>query len=67
MTVAQLQELLSNFDPVSTMHFGYPATDHYGDEYQGRTQIVLVEEHVASDTGTVCPILFLNGSELLED
>jgi hypothetical protein len=67
MTVAQLRELLSNFDPTSTMHFGYPATDNYGGEYQGLTQIVLVEEHIASDTGTVSPILFLDGSELLED
>ena len=67
MTVAKLQELLSNFDPESTVHFGYPCIDNYGGEYQGLTRIVLVEEHIASDTGTVSPILFLKGSELLED
>jgi hypothetical protein len=67
MTVAQLQALLSDFDPESTVRFGYPCIDNYGGEYQGQTRIVRVEEHIASDTGTVSPILFLKGSEMLEE
>ena len=67
MTVAQLQELLSNFDPESTVRFGYPATDNYGCQYQARTWTLRVEEQVGPDTGTVSPIIFLNGAEMLED
>jgi len=66
MTVAQLQELLANFDPNAEVYFGYPCTDNYGNEYQNRTQGVLVNE-VISNAGTVAPILFLDGSEELED
>ena len=52
MTVAQLQAILSNFDPTAEVHFGYPCIDNYGGEYQDLTRIVLVEEHVTRE-GTV--------------
>lgn len=64
MTVAKLQELLANFDPTAEVHFGYPCTDSYGEEYQGRTRVVLVEEHVTRE-GTVSPVLMINGAEEL--
>ncbi len=66
MTVAQLQALLSDFDPEAPVFFGYPATDNYGDVYQLRTEHVFLNEH-ATSTATFAPILFLDGSELLED
>ena len=66
MTVAQLQALLSDFDPEAPVFFGYPATDNYGMEYQVRTEHVFLNEH-ATSTGTFAPILFLDGSQELED
>lgn len=67
MTVAQLQELLSNFDPGSTVHFSYPDDSRDGLVYQVRTQAVVVGDHVDSKTGTVSPILFLEGTETVQD
>ena len=66
MTVAQLQALLSDFDPEAPVFFGYPSTDNYGMEYQVRTESVFLTEH-ATSTGCFAPILFLDGSQELED
>lgn len=67
MTVAQLQALLSDFDPEAPVFFGYPATDNYGMEYQLRTEHVFINELNVNSTGTFAPILLLDGSETLED
>ncbi len=67
MTVAQLQTLLSDFDPEAPVFFGYPATDNYGMEYQVRTEHVFLNELNVNSTGTFAPILFLDGSQELKD
>jgi hypothetical protein len=64
MTVAELQALLSDFDPEAPVFFEYPAIDNYGDEYQERTDRVIVAELNVNETGAFAPILLLDGALL---
>ena len=67
MTVAELQALLSDFDPEAPVFFGYPATDpdKFGVvEYQERTDRVCLKEIDVNGTGTFAPILLLDGAFL---
>jgi hypothetical protein len=64
MTVAGLQALLSDFDPEAPVFFGYPTVDNYGDEYQERTDRVIVAELNVNETGAFAPILLLDGALL---
>ena len=63
MTAAELQALLSDFDPEAPVFFEYPAIDNYGDEYQERTDRVIFAELV-NETGAFVPILLLDGALL---
>lgn len=64
MTVAQLQALLSDFDPEAPVFFGYPMIDNYGCEYGERTERVCLEELNVNETGTFAPIFLLDGALL---
>ena len=64
MTVAELQALLSDFNPDAPVFFGYPAIDNYGCEYQERTDRVCLKEIDVNGTGTFAPILLLDGALL---
>ena len=67
MTVAELQALLSDFNPDVPVFFGYPATDtdKFGVvEYQERTDRVCLKEIDVNGTGTFAPILLLDGAFL---
>jgi hypothetical protein len=64
MTVAQLQALLSDFDPEAPVTFGYPAVDKGGVDYQERTKWVCIKEIDVNGTGTFAPIFLLDGALL---
>jgi len=64
MTVAQLQALLSDFDPEAPVFFRYPAVDSDGYDYQERTDRVSVAELNVNETGAFAPILLLDGALL---
>ena len=64
MTVAELQALLSDFNPDAPVFFGYPAIDNYGCVYQQRTDRVCLKEIDVNGTGTFAPILLLDGALL---
>ncbi len=67
MTVAQLQALLSDFDPEAEVHFGYPAIDNYGSVYRERSVNIIIDELNVNNTGCFAPIIFINGAAELED
>lgn len=68
MTVAELQALLSDFDPEAPVFFGYPATGGAGGygvvEYQERTESVCLKEVEVNGTGTFAPFFLLDGALL---
>ena len=65
MTTKQLIELLSQFDPESTVTVAFPDTDNYGNEYRMDTERIHVEELARYDG--VHPLISVNGAHLLED
>jgi len=67
MTVAQLQALLSDFDPDAPVFFGYPAIEATYDGavyHQEQTQWVCLKEIDVNGTGTFAPIFLLDGALL---
>lgn len=65
MTVKQLIDLLSQFDPESTVQVAFPATDNYGKEYRETLGDILIEEICRE--GEMNPLISVGGAHLLED
>ena len=65
MTTKQLIELLSQFDPDSTVQIAFPSLDRHGSLYRGSLGDIHVEE-LARYNG-VHPLISVGGAHLLED
>lgn len=66
MTVKQLIELLSQFDPESTVQVAYPNEQHLAeDTYRVDTKDIHIEELARYDG--VHPLISVGGAHLLED
>jgi hypothetical protein len=65
MTTKQLIELLSRFDPETTVQVAFPSTDNYGNLYRDTLSDIHVEE-LARYNG-VHPLISVGGAHLLED
>lgn len=65
MKVKQLVELLSQFDPESTVQVAYPATDNYGGVYRETAGDLLIEEICRE--GEMNPLISVGGAHLLEN
>ena len=65
MKVKQLIELLSQFDPESTVQVAFPSTDNYGQEYRDTLDDIHIEELARYDG--VHPLISVGGAHLLED
>jgi hypothetical protein len=65
MKVKQLVELLSQFDPESTVEVAFPVTDIVGVHFRDIADDITVEELQRFD-GTH-PLISINGAHLLED
>lgn len=65
MKVKQLIELLSQFDPESTVQVAFPSLDRHGSLYRGSLGDIHIEE-LARYNG-VHPLISVGGAHLLED
>ncbi len=65
MTTKQLIELLSQFDPETTVQIAFPSTDNYGNLYRGSLGDIHVEE--INRYNGVHPLISVGGAHLLED
>ena len=65
MTTKQLIELLSRFDPETTVQIAFPSTDNYGNLYRDTLGDIHIEE-LARYNG-VHPLISVGGAHLLED
>ena len=65
MTTKQLIELLSQFDPDTTVQIAFPSLDRHGSLYRGSLGDIHIEE-LARYNG-VHPLISVGGAHLLED
>ena len=65
MKVKQLIELLTQFDPESTVTVAFPDVDNYGSTYREDTERIHVDELARYDG--IHPLISANGAHLLED
>lgn len=65
MKVKQLIELLSQFDPETTVQVAFPATDNYGGVYRDTLGDIHIEEICRE--GEMNPLISVGGAHLLED
>ena len=65
MKTKQLIELLSQFDPETTVQIAFPSLDRHGSLYRGSLGDIRVEE-LARYNG-VHPLISVGGAHLLED
>jgi hypothetical protein len=65
MKTKQLIELLSQFDPESTVRVAFPSADGDGVRFRDSADDIIVEELQRFD-GTH-PLISINGAHLLED
>lgn len=65
MTTKQLIELLSQFDPDTTVQIAFPSIDNYGSLFRGTLGDIHIEE-LARYNG-VHPLISVGGAHLLED
>ena len=65
MTTKQLIELLSQFDPDTTVQIAFPSLDRHGSLYRGSLGDIHIEELARYDG--VHPLISVGGAHLLED
>ena len=65
MTTKQLIELLSQFDPETTVQVAFPSIDKYGNLYRGTLDDIQVVELARYDG--MHPLISVCGAHLLED
>jgi hypothetical protein len=65
MTVKQLIELLSKFDPETTVQVAFPSYDNYGEPYRGTLGDLHVLE--VNRYNGVHPLISVGGAHTLED
>ena len=65
MTVKQLIELLSQFDPESNVQIAFPSTDNYGEVYRDTLGDIHIGELNRYDG--VHPLISVGAAHLLED
>ena len=65
MTTKQLIELLSQFDPETTVQVAFPSTDNYGNLYRDTLGDIHIEELARYDG--IHPLISVDDAHLLED
>jgi hypothetical protein len=65
MKTKQLIELLSQFDPESTVTVAFPGADNYGSMYRENAERIHVEELARYDG--IHPLISVNDAHLLEE
>lgn len=65
MTTKQLIELLSQFDPETTVQIAFPSIDNYGSLYRDTLDDIHIEELARHDG--IHPLISVGDAHLLED